>query len=240
MQNPSPRFDIYALIHKALRAQMSHALCEVGRTDWDDSHERDATLATVRELLGVCHGHLEHEETYLHPAIEAAEPRGRMLADSDHGRHQAAMETLFDLIAVVERATPSMRQNTGERLYRELALFVADNFEHMAFEEREHNRMLWSAYTDAEIHDIHRELVSSIPPAKMMETLRWMVPYSTAQERAQLLGGMLHTAPPGAFNAVMSMLQGTLRSNDMQKLTRALLTQRASEAAPIHPQAVPA
>ena len=240
MQDPNQRFDIYALIHKALRAQMSHVLLEAGRTDWDDASERDAALSAVRQLLGMCHGHLEHEDTYLHPAIDAAEPGGRRLADSDHGRHLGAMETLYDLAEVVERATPSLRRQTGERLYRELALFVADNFEHMAFEEREHNRLLWMAYSDAEIHRIHGELVGSIPPAQMMETLRWMVPYSNAQQRTELLGGLLDAAPPGAFNAVMSMLQGTLRSQDMDKLTRSLLSRRAGEAQPIHPQAVPA
>ena len=38
------RFDMYALVHKGLRAFMSDTVSLVGRTDWSD--ERDALAAT--------------------------------------------------------------------------------------------------------------------------------------------------------------------------------------------------
>ncbi|QNM97742.1 hemerythrin domain-containing protein [Chitinimonas koreensis] len=216
------RFDLYAYIHKALRAQMSHVLVEIGRTDWDDGAERDAGLAAVRDLLGLCHGHLEQENTYIHPVLELIRPRSSLLADSDHKMQAAEIEALFDLCNAIDGGRPSSRAEAGEKLYRALSVFIADNFEHMAYEEREHNRLLWAAYGDDEIRAIHHVMVASIPLEQSMRTLRWMVPNLTPQERTELLLGLRRTAPLDMFNAVMGMLRGLLKAGDWSKLTLAL------------------
>ena len=75
-------------------------------------------------------------------------------------------------------------------LYRELALLVAENLEHMHFEETENNAQLWAAYGDEELERIHQALLASVKPEIFSLGVRWMVPTMTPAERAGLLAHM--------------------------------------------------
>ena len=68
------RHNVYALIHKALRLAMAEALPAVGRLDAGDSQEVSDAIVRVRDLLRFCRMHVEAEETFVHPAIEARRP----------------------------------------------------------------------------------------------------------------------------------------------------------------------
>jgi hypothetical protein len=72
----TPRYDIDASIHKALRLFMTDTLMYVGWLDTADAAELDATLGQLDALL-LCASHLRQENEFLHPAIEA---RGRRRA----------------------------------------------------------------------------------------------------------------------------------------------------------------
>jgi hypothetical protein len=108
------------------------------------------------------------------------------------------------------------------RLYRTLALFVADNFHHMHTEETAHNAVLWAAYSDAQLEAIEHALVSSIPPAEMFEALQWFVPALSAPERAGMLRGMKQGMPAEAFNGVLGIAERTLSPRDHARLLRDL------------------
>jgi len=66
-----PRVDMYAGIHKAMRACMADALLAMGRVDPADTAEVDAATARVLDLLDLCDSHLKHENEFVHRAIEA-------------------------------------------------------------------------------------------------------------------------------------------------------------------------
>ena len=89
----------------------------------------------------------------------------------------------------------ALRHGLANALYGQLALFIADNFHHMHVEETAHNAVLWARYTDGELMAIHDALVASIPPAEMMHTARWLVPFMNPVERAGLLGDIINGAP---------------------------------------------
>ena len=61
VQSAAPRVDLYADIHKALRAVMCETLMRVGRTDADDADETRASLEAVRSLLAMCASHVDKE-----------------------------------------------------------------------------------------------------------------------------------------------------------------------------------
>lgn len=54
----TPRRDLYASIHKALRAAMTDALLTLGRCDTPDPVEVSAMAHTLRELLHFCEQHV--------------------------------------------------------------------------------------------------------------------------------------------------------------------------------------
>jgi len=220
---PQPnRHDGYAGIHKALRLYMSNTLTRVGSTDPFDAEAVDATLNQVRELLETCELHVKDENEFIHPALEHARPGSAARIREEHVHHIEEIEDLRDLACLAADTSGAARVVSFGRLYRALALFVAENFEHMHVEESEHNPLLWAYYTDAELIAIERALVASIPPTLMVRTLHWFMPGLNAPERAGMLGGMKMGMPPEAFLGVLDIARRTIPTHEFAKLAAAV------------------
>lgn len=190
-----PRMDMYAGIHKALRALMADTLLAVGRMDADDDLELATTTQRVCELLDLCASHLAHENQFIHTAMEARAAGASDVVAHEHKEHELHIASLGALAGGLLKSPPAGRAGLAMELYRQLALFIAGNFQHMHVEETAHNAVLWSRYTDAELADIHGALVASIPPEEMMYTLRWLVPFMNPAERQAMMGEMQAHAP---------------------------------------------
>jgi hypothetical protein len=214
-----PRLDLYGPIHKGLRLFMTDTLAKLGALDVADPAELGSTLAQVQQLLDLCRSHLDHENHFVHTAIEARRPGASSRIAGEHEAH-------LDAIAALEADAAALRALPGpaaaHRFYRHLALFVAENFEHMNVEETSLNALLWAAYDDAELGAIHQRLVTSIAPAEMALVLRWMVPALSPAERAGMLGAMQQQMPPAALQAVLDTVRPHLQDAAWGKLARAL------------------
>lgn len=215
----APRFDLYTGIHKALRLFMNDTLARVGRLDHDDAVELGSTLTQVQSLLEACRSHVAKENKFVHTAIEARCPGATERIGGEHAEHLDAIAAL-EAETVALCALPSV--GAALRLYRHLARFVGENFEHMHVEESAHNGALWAVYSDAELQDIHRRILASIDPAEMALLLRWMVPAMSPAERAGMLGEMQAQMPPEAMRAVLDIVRPHLDDNAWAKLARAL------------------
>ena len=216
---PAARVDIYAGIHRALRLFMADTLGRTGALDPADAEEVAATIDQVGALLALCRAHVEHENRFVHTAIEARWPgaSGRIADEHvSHLEHIAALEAE----AATLRAAPTPAGAT--RFDRHLAQFVAQTFEHMQVEETAHNQALWEMYTDDEIVDIEHAIVSSLPPEEVGLVLRWMAPALPPADRAAWLGGMQQAMPPEAFRGVLQAVRQTIDARAWDKLTRAL------------------
>ena len=217
-----PRFDMYAGIHKAMRALMSDTLMAVGRMDPQDSQELAAVGGRVLELLDFCAAHLQHENDFVHTAMEARAPGASARIAHEHDDHLHHISSLKQQVAVLCASESAGAPALAQQLYLALTLFVAENFQHMHMEETAHNAVLWARYTDAELVDIHNALVASIPPADMLFSLRWLVPYMNPAERAGLLLDIQAHAPAPAFAAALDVVRPHLTHMEWAKLSRAL------------------
>lgn len=216
---PTGRHDLYVGIHKALRLCMTRTLTRVGSTDAGDDAALDATLDQLGRMLSLFELHLKDENEFVHSALERARPGLTARIAAEHVHHQQAIDDLRELADVVKAQRPAARGAALERLYRALALFVADNLQHMHFEETVHNPVLWAAYGDAELLDIEAALVASIPPASMAEALHWFLPALSAPERAGMLGGMRASGmPPEVFAGVLDIARQTLAGDELARL----------------------
>jgi len=229
----TPRLDLYAPIHKALRAAMSDALGRVGRLDVFDAEEMDETLDAFEALLDLCASHLAHENAFVHPAIEARQPHGAARTAEDHVEHLASIEALRAEGACLRAAADGERIALGLRLYRHLALFVAENFQHMHIEETVNNAALWAHYSDAELAALHERILAAISPQQHLAVARWMVPAMAPIERAGMLGAARAGMPPEAFLGVIEHVRPHLDVRGWQKLAPAIgvAMQRAPLAA---------
>ncbi len=207
--HPKPaRPDLYCQIHKGLRLFMSDTLMRVGSLDIHDADERQSALAQLRALLEACRGHVERENTFVHPALEARRPGASITIGAEHDEHLEAIANLESEAAALA-ALP--QPAAALRLYRRLSRFVAENFEHMLVEESRHNAALWEAYSDAELMDLHHRLVASVAPGEMALLMRWMVPAMTPAERAEVVGGMPAPARAGLLQALAPHLDEKAR-----------------------------
>lgn len=218
----APRFDMYTGIHKALRAFMADTLVAVGRMDPADPAEVAETTGRVLQLLGFCASHLEHENRFVHAAIEARAAGASDAIAHEHEEHRQHVASLGELAGILQTAGDAQRHALATTLYRELALFVADNFRHMHVEETAHNAVLWARYTDAELVAVHDALVASIPPDEMMVISRWLVPFMNPLERFHVVADMRAKAPAAAFDAMLQGVRPYLAQRDWDKLSRDL------------------
>ena len=220
--NDAPRYDLYAGIHKALRAFMADTLVAVGRMDANDAADTGPALAQLRALLGCLQAHLGHENEFVHPALESASigAAGRIAIEHiEHEREIAALEAHIDAF---DAAEASARPLLALALYRELALFVSENFSHMQYEEVVHGAQLWAHYSDAQLLDLEQRIVASQTPDEAMLVLRWMLPYMAHAERCALMLGMRAMAPAPVFAAVCELARTHLRESDWVKLSAVL------------------
>jgi hypothetical protein len=217
-----PRLDVYVGVHKGLRALMSHVLVTVGRADPADPSELAATLDEVRGLLAVCASHLAHENKHIHAAMEARRPDSAAHTADDHLDHEHAIARLEDAVRVVEQSHGSLRAAAALRLYRQLAVFVAENLEHMHVEETENNAVLWAEYSDDEIAKIHDAILADVAPQEMARIVRWIVPFVTPAERAAMFSEMSRKAPPEVVEGLLAIVKPHLTERDWVKLIAAI------------------
>jgi len=217
-----PRVDMYGGIHKAMRACMSDALLALGRVDPDDAAEVATATARVMDLLDLCESHLQHENDFVHRAIEARAAGASDAVAHDHEEHREHIVQLRALAQALRTARPGAATVIAQQLYGQVALFVAENFRHMHVEETAHNAVLWARYTDAELIVLHDELVASIPPEQMMRIARWLVPAMNPAERLGLLRDVRSKAPGPAFEAMLEVARPHLTAGEWAKLARGL------------------
>ena len=218
----SERFNLYTQIHKGLRACMSEVLVRVGRLDPSDPAETQTTADAVRQMIDFARDHLHHEEELIHPVLEARRAGASHESHAEHEQHLETLDLLESSLCILERSPGQERPVAALRLYRQLALFVAESFEHMHVEETENHAALVACYSEQEVLAVHQRVVAAVKPAAMAVAMRWMIPASSAPERAAVLGGVQRAAPAPVFAAVLDIVRPHLDARDWAKLGAAI------------------
>jgi hypothetical protein len=216
------RYDIYGTIHKALRLCMMEALASVGTMDLENTEELRVKLASVEAMLGLMRTHLTKENKFLHPALDARQPGASQRIAAEHVEHEQAIDALFDDVADLCASNSAQRGALGQRLYHHLALAIADNLEHMHYEETVHNAVLWSAYTDAELQALEGQIKASLAPQEMMLWLRWITRSATPQQVINMMADMRANAPKEVFGSAVQLVREQLSASRWTMVSMAL------------------
>jgi hypothetical protein len=219
------RVDIYAGIHKAVRLFLCDTLTRVARLDLDNTDECGDTLRQVRDLLEFCEHHIANEERFVHPAMETRQPGSAADTAAEHEHHAVQVAAMRLDCQAMETGTAAARNAAWRRLQRRLAQFTGDSLLHMESEETVNNAVLQSCYTDAELIDLHQQILAAIPPEEMAIDLRWILKGSSPAERLQIMAGIRADAPPPVFEAMLDLARQSLDARDWNKL--------AAELAPV-------
>ena len=92
----------------------------------------------------------------------------------------------------------------------------------MHVEESENHAALAACYSEHEVLELHERVVAAVKPAAMAIAMRWMIPASSAPERAAVLGGMQRNAPAPVFEAMLGLVRPHLDAHDWAKLGAAI------------------
>ncbi|MFZ5722529.1 MAG: hypothetical protein ACOY33_02595 [Pseudomonadota bacterium] len=216
------RIDPYTRIHKALRARLCATLVAAGRCDGSDPQDTGNLLADLRETLAMLQRHRELENRFLHPALEARRPGSTRTAAGDHARQEREIDELLAIAFRLEHLPQLRRAALATRLHHDFSRLVAGELEHMALEEREHNRLLWETHSDDELRALEQAIHADITPQEKGLSLRWMLPNLTAGERAGLVAGLQARQPAAQFADTLAGLLPLLDAGQRQQLAAAL------------------
>ncbi|WP_375689381.1 hemerythrin domain-containing protein [Pseudooceanicola sp. LIPI14-2-Ac024] len=198
------RHNMYYAIHKTLRLGHARLIAQLTATDWQDPDETAAALTALRGFLAMAANHLNGEETFIHPALEAAEPGSSDTAHEGHDHHEQAFAELESLARAVETATGPARDTAGQRLYFRYALFAAEDIEHMAEEETHLLGAMHRLFGDDDLRAIEGRIIAKIDPADMTRTMALMAPALSTPELAGMLSEMRHAMPPEVFSGFLA------------------------------------
>ena len=140
-------------------------------------------------------GHAEHEDKAIQPALEANLPDLAARIEADHELVSAREIGLMALADSSVESPQVFALRAVHRLYLELADFTGVYLAHQDVEERLVLPALERAIGPEAVEDIHRAIVSSIPPDQMARSLAVMLPAMNIDDRADMLGGMRAGAP---------------------------------------------
>jgi hypothetical protein len=211
------RYNLYTLIHKAIRAQMCQTLTLLGQVNDTSADSINLVLQQLTDLLQFCHGHLQHENDFVHSALINAGHMQPLQTAEDHLLHVQEIEALQHSIQAVSAASGPVTEQLN-KLYQQLSLFIAENFNHMLVEETANMALLWQYYAEEDIIAIEHAIVQSIPPLQRMQTTIMMLKYINQSERLLMLGALKCQLPAEAFLLVMASLKTELLPADWQQL----------------------
>jgi len=216
------RVDIYAGIHKAVRAFLCDTLTRLARLDLEDPDELSGAVLQVRELLAFCEHHIHNEERFVHPAMEARQPGSSVDTADDHLHHAQSVAAMLADCATMETQRGAERDAAWRRLQRQLAQFTGDNLLHMDVEETANNAVLHACYMDSELIGLHQQILAAMPPQELAAGLRWILIASSPAERAEVMAGIRADAPPPVFDAMLEMARQVLDARAWDKLAASL------------------
>jgi hypothetical protein len=217
------RWDIYGVIHKALRMAQLRLLIRIGSADFGDDNTARTIVADMREVLRLGAKHLHHENDHVHRAMEEKQPGEVGRLEDQHDSHERDFAGLEDVLAAIESADATMRKALGRRLYLGFSAFIAHDLEHMHEEETVASPMLQAMFSDGELEHIEVAIISTLTPEDTIAFMRLMIPAANPDERVNLLAGMKAGAPPEAFAAVIDLAaRPTLSDDEFADLARRL------------------
>jgi hypothetical protein len=201
------RWDIYGLIHKAIRMAHGDMMTRLAQADF--SLDQDALLNDLEAHLHFGAKHLAHEEDYIHGPLE------------QHEHHRARFGVLTSAIAALRHAAPADRPTLARALYLAFTAFVAEDLNHMRQEETEIWPLLCAHFTDEELQGLEMAIIGSLSPDENLTAMRLMLPALNRPERTALLQGINAGAPPEAYAALVDLAaRPTLCATELGELER--------------------
>lgn len=223
------RYNMFTLIHKALRAFLYNTALTIQQTSFSDPLEAEMALEKIEDILYLFEQHAHHEDNMVFSAIADKEPD---LVDSFEKEHVTdlklsnRMKNLINIYRNLQFAEE--RIEAGSAIHKAFVEFMIFNLEHMAKEEEQINQALWKHYTDLQLMEINARIVASIPPDEMGCTSRWMLRSISNSDAINWFAGMQRNAPAHVFASMMELAENEIPADRFRKIAKELGLQKTA------------
>ena len=217
------RYVIYGNIHKAVRHIMYSTALALGSADFRDQKTMRESLEQLRGTITMLQEHAEHEETFVHPALESRVPGITKPFEENHEDDERLFDRMRELGSQIEAVGDNdQRAALGTQLYGIFNTYIGDCLGHLDREEQELEQALWGHFTDQELAAIDHELMSSVPPERMAVWVPVICSSWNASELTTILVGMKQGAPPDAFAGMLKMMEQATPAATWETVRKAL------------------
>ena len=169
------RINIFNQIHKGLRALLYESSLLLQQTDFLNDQEMQIAVNRVTLVADLFDDHAHHEDQFILPAIQEHEPSIVDAFEREHAMDIKLTRALKNSLQALQMASPMVRPEMANVLYKTFVQFVVFNLEHMSKEENILNKILWRYYSDEGILSIQKNILASLTPWSSTNSNRLMM-----------------------------------------------------------------
>jgi hypothetical protein len=185
------RYNVFQQIHKGLRAVLYDTSMALQQTDFETATEPSHALSRLIETLDFFDGHGHHENNHIFCLLDEHAPELVAEMEAEHEKDHELSKELRKLVASFSNTTTAEEKYlSGTQICHSFNAFIAFNLTHMHKEETVINEALWTHYTDEEIIQANRLLVSNLRTDEMDLSALWMIRSGSNKELVKWLSGI--------------------------------------------------
>lgn len=204
------RIELYANVHKGIRATLTQVASLVARTDFQRPADAAEATHAARRLVSHLESHARHEDEQVMPVLARVAPEVHADLQAEHARTDGLQHEVVSIADRIDGAADAERAALGRRLHDRLWRLTADHLRHMEREETEAMRALWAHCSDEELAGIHGRILASIPPAAMAEWAAILLPAVSLPERVAVLAPLTGKLPRTALEDLLGPARAAL------------------------------
>lgn len=205
----------YSASHKGLRNALGRFQLQAGCTDYADPRSVAALRARGAKLELLLTHHLAAENRYFLTPLRARDAAGAEHDLDEHQRLEALQGRMFSALAGLDSSDDPDR---GRAFYLLVTEFHASYLQHILYEERVTEPLLFARFTEQEVARFSQELVAAVELPVLLASLEYIIPAQPVAESRALLA-RLREAP--FFAQLIEALRAELDAEALDVLLRA-------------------
>jgi hypothetical protein len=210
------RPNLYKVMHKYLRVEMSDVIGLAGATDFCNEAQRQEFEIRFKDFTKLLDDHASREEKYIHPLLEECKSKELKRVEEEHislEEQIASLKTNFEKIEA---------QQSAYQFYLDLTQFQANYLRHLLSEERRLLPELQKHCSDEQLNAASRNMLADMPKDAMVNITKGMLPTMNHPERVEMFSAMKAGMPETVFAYFLNLASQALRPEQMQKLCLAV------------------
>jgi hypothetical protein len=191
------RPDLFAQIHKGIRALLYSLGSDVQKTDCTDPAAAARLCARLDHDFAMLGEHAAHEDAVVFPVLAECAPGVALALEAQHGELHRAEDAARDAVAaLLASQTESERRASGIAIMRAVHMLIGRQLFHMNEEETTAMPVLHQHFTDEELAGLHASILARISPERQREWNELMFSAMHDTEVTGMLSSISSTAQP--------------------------------------------